>query len=226
MHISLTRAAAATLSTPLLASTRARGVDVDASMPVEPVLGALLDELDYGVVVLRDATFVVWLNRAARAEIRTGGAVSLIDGHLRADLPGDNPMLAEAAHAAACRGLRRLVTLGTEAESLSVAFVPLGPAAADHVSTTVAMFGRRRLCERLSVQWFARRHGLTSAEAEVLERLCDGLDPRAIADAQGVQLSTVRTHLGRIREKTGSTGIRQVLQQLALLPPIVSVLQR
>lgn len=194
--------------------------------PIDSVLGVLLDEIDYGVVVLRDATFVARLNRAARAEIRAGRVVTLTEGHLRARRGADGAVLFEAAHAAACRGLRRLITLGDEADSMVLAFVPLGPPAADGAALTMAMFGRRRLCERLSVQWFARRHGLTAAEALVLEHLCDGLDPRAIAGVQGVQLSTVRTHVGRIREKTGAAGIRELLQQLAMLPPIVSVLQR
>lgn len=198
----------------------------DWPLSLEAVLGALLDELDYGVVVLRDATFVARMNRAARAEIRGARVVTLADGHLRASRSADSATLFEAAHAAAYRGLRRLITLGDEADAVAVAFVPLGPPATHGASATMAMFGRRRLCERLSVQWFARRHSLTSAEAQVLERLCDGLDPRAIADAQGVRLSTVRTHVGRIREKTRTAGIRELLQQLARLPPIVSVLQR
>ena len=89
----------------------------------------------------------------------------------------------------------------------------------------MAVFGRRRLCERISVQWFAQAHGLTPAESQVLELLCDGLDPRAIASANGVRMTTVRTHVGKIREKTGAACIRALIQQVATLPPIVSALR-
>ena len=37
------------------------------SLPLEPLVAMLLDQLDYGVVLLRDGAEVVHLNHAARA---------------------------------------------------------------------------------------------------------------------------------------------------------------
>lgn len=201
----------------------------DAANATEPITGApslaaLLDALDFGVVALRDATEVAAMNRAAAAEIRAGGAVTIGAGRLRACRWRDAAALSEAMHAAAHRGLRRLVAIGRPAEAIEIALLPAGSASAGHAAPTVAVFGRRRLCAPLSVQSFARAHGLTLAESQVLEQLCDGLDPRAIASINQVCVSTVRTQVGAIREKTGARCIRGLIRRVAMLPPLVGAL--
>jgi DNA-binding CsgD family transcriptional regulator len=49
----------------------------------------------------------------------------------------------------------------------------------------------------------AARHGLTPAEAEVLEALARGLANREISRRRFVSVATVRTHVGRILQKLG-----------------------
>lgn len=196
-----------------------------ATPQLESVVIALLDELDYGVILLRDAVHVVHLNHAARAEVQVGHSVEVTDGTLRARRTADAAALAEAMAAAANRGLRRFVTLGAEGERLGVALIPIGTPGAGRAGLSVAVFGRRRLCERISVQWFARAHGLTPAECTVLELLCDGLDPRDIARNNEVGMATVRTQVTSIRNKVGADSIRGLLHKVALLPPMVSSLR-
>ena len=111
----------------------------------------MLNELDSGVVLLRDGAHVVHMNHAAR------------------------------------RGLRRLVTLGTEGARVAVVLIPIGDPIDGSAPLTALVFGRSRLCERISVQWFARAHGLTPAESTVLELLSDGLQPSDIARANAVR---------------------------------------
>jgi DNA-binding CsgD family transcriptional regulator len=48
--------------------------------------------------------------------------------------------------------------------------------------------------------------GLTRAEARIAMKLLDGLDTRRAADELGVSFYTVRSHLSRIFEKTGTDG--------------------
>lgn len=45
---------------------------------------------------------------------------------------------------------------------------------------------------------------LTPAEARVLERICAGRTSAEAAEALGVRVSTVRTHLLRVFDKTGA----------------------
>lgn len=192
---------------------------------IEPLLGALLDEMDYGVVVmLRDSARVVFVNHAARTQLRESGCLSVMDGLLHTPCLGDAQRLADAV-AGAQRGLRRLVTLGAEGARAAVALVPIGVPLPGGPALIAAMVGRRRLCEPMSVQWFARAHGLTQAESRVLELLCEGLDPRDVASANEVGMATVRTQVNSIRAKTGAASMRELLQRLATLPPMVSLLR-
>ena len=192
---------------------------------IAPALGALLDELDYGMVLLlRDCASVVYVNHRARQSLREGHCIAVVGGSLRTRHESDARTLADAL-AAARRGLRRLVTLGTEATRAAVALIPMGLSLPGGPAFVGAVFGRCRLCEPMSMHWFARDHGLTPAETRVLELLCDGLDPRDIATLNEVSLTTVRTQVTSIRDKTGTASIRALLQRVATLPPMVTSLR-
>ena len=194
------------------------------SLPLEPLVAMLLDELDYGVVLLRDGAQVVYMNHAARAWVQGGQSLDIVDGVLRARRQADAGAMAEGL-AASRRGLRRLVTLGTQGARVAVALIPIGDPTDGSVPLTALVFGRSRLCERISVQWFARAHGLTPAESTVLELLSDGLEPSDIALANAVCMTTVRTQIRGIRDKTCAASIRGLLHQVALLPPMVCSLR-
>jgi len=58
------------------------------------------------------------------------------------------------------------------------------------------VLGKRRVCEELTVEWYARSHGLTNAETVVIKGLCADLTPQEIAQRQGVGLATIRTQIG------------------------------
>lgn len=193
-------------------------------LPAESLVAMLLDELDYGVVLLREGAQVVHLNHAARAWLLGGHGLDIVDGVLRARCQADTRAITEAL-AASARGLRRLVTLGAESERVAVALIPISHPSAGGVVLSALVFGRSRLCERISVQWFARVHGLTPAESTVLELLSDGLDPRDIARANAVGMATVRTQIKDIRDKTSTASIRSLLHQVAMLPPMVCSLR-
>ena len=90
---------------------------------------------------------------------------------------------------------------------------------------TLLVFGKRRMCPTLTAHWFSRAHRLTPAEQRVLTQLCEGLTPMQVASAQGVLLSTVRSQIGNIRSKTGSHSLRDLVRQVAVLPPLVSALR-
>lgn len=193
-------------------------------------LALMLDEIDYGMVLIAESGQVLHVNHAARAELEGDHPLALQGREIRARLPKDVAPLADALQAAQ-RGLRRLLTLGGREHPLQVAVVPLGTMAPTAVSggsqpqATLLLLGKRRVCEHLSVQWFARTHALTPAETRVLEALCQGLDPREVAEQFGVGLATVRTQIGSIRAKTGSESIRDLVRRIAVLPPMVSTLR-
>ena len=189
-----------------------------------PWLAAALDEIDYGLVLLDADTHVVHLNQAARVELDGPHPLLLWHGReIRARHTQDEPPLANALGAAQ-RGLRCMLALGGARHRTNVAVVPLaGPHRAG--TATLLMLGKREVCETLSVQGFARCHRLTAAETRVLLELCRGSPPGEIASELGVAVSTVRTQIGNVRLKTGAANIRALVRQVAVLPPMVSVLR-
>lgn len=196
-----------------------------AGNPITRWLSQTLDEIDYGMLVLDGECQLLHANRAARAELDESHPVRLMGCELRARHAHDDAPLREALSAAARRGLRRLLTLGEQGVRASLAIVPLWPATGSDQGATLVMLGKRNVCEQLLVQCFARAHGLTGAEARVLEALCRGLPPREIADEFGVGIATVRTQIGAIRQKTGAESIRALLDMVAKLPPMASLIR-
>jgi len=189
-------------------------------------LAATLDEIDYGMLLLRDGSYATHVNRTARIELDDGDhPLQLLGRELRARQPHDVVALADALGGAARRGLRRLLTLGTDHHRASVSVVPLPSAEGADGPITLVMFGKRQVCEQLSVQGYARSHGLTGAEARVLSALCSGMTPNDVAKHLGVAISTVRTQIGMIRMKTGTESLRGLVRQVAVLPPLMGILR-
>jgi DNA-binding CsgD family transcriptional regulator len=200
------------------------GAAIFVSAALPNCFALMLDEVDYGMLLVGDDRVVLHANHVARAELDSDHALQLLGAELRVRLPQDVAPLHAALAEARERGLRRLVSLGAAQQRVSVAVVPLPTAAGEEV-LTLLMFGKRCVCEALSTHWFAREHGLTPAEARVLGGLCAGHLPIDIAGQQGVAISTVRAQIGAIRVKTGTSSISALVRQMAVLPPLVGALR-
>jgi DNA-binding CsgD family transcriptional regulator len=192
-------------------------------------LTRMLDEIDYGMLLVTADAQVAYLNHAARLELDGHHPLQLSNHRLGAHSPPDVAPLYEAL-AGAQRGLRKLLTLGEGAQQVSISVVPLPampiPAGGDGSGAlTLLVLGKRQVCEQLSVQGYARSHHLTPAETRVLEGLCGGVQPSQIAANAHVAVSTVRTQIGSIRVKTGAGSIRELVRQVAVLPPLVGALR-
>jgi len=188
-------------------------------------LSRMLDEIDYGMLLVTGDAQVTYLNHAARLELDGRHPLRLQGRTLGAHRAQDVVPLYDALAAASQRGLRRLVTVGAAELRVSVSVVPLPESAGQGTPLTLLVLGKRQMCERLSVQGFARSVSLTPAETRVLELLCDGVRPSEIAKTGGVEVSTVRTQISSIRAKTGAISIRHLVQQVAVLPPLVGALR-
>lgn len=195
------------------------GVGPSETAPLGRLLARALDELDHGVLLVDGEGGVLHLNHRARRLLDGRQALQLLGLQLRASDPRDVAPLFEALQAAAQRGLRKLLTLGQGTARQVVALVPVEPGVA------ALMLGRERVCEDLSISCYARSHALTAAETRVLTALGQGVRPAQIAREQGVKLSTVRTQIGAIREKTGADSITDLVRLVAALPPMVGALR-
>ena len=186
-------------------------------------LKRMLDEVDYGMLLVDHDAQVLHLNHAARLELDREHPLQMLGQTLRAHRAQDVAPLYDAL-AAAQRGLRQLLPLGDPAQGVNVSVLPL-PAATgrrgeDGGNATLIVLGKRQVCQQLSVQGYARSVGLTPAETRVLELLCAGVRPTQLALKHGIALSTVRTQISSIRTKTGACSIGALLHKLAALPPL------
>lgn len=184
-----------------------------------------LDEVDYGMLIVAEPSRVLHMNHLARTELDGPHPLHVAAGQLRAANPDDEGPLLDALSDATRRQRRCMLTVGGAPQRISIAVVPLPAPQPGEPGVTLLMFSKRRVCEELSVDAFARAHGLTVAETQVLKALCAGVTPNEAAQGQGVRLSTVRTQIGSIRAKTGATSIRALVQQVARLPPLLSALR-
>lgn len=182
-------------------------------------LALMLDEVDYGVLLLDPAGHLRLINRSARRELDERHPLHVVGGQLHARGRQDMLALAGALSGALQHGQRELLWLGQGPSRVSVAVLPLGPQALHGGPATMLLLGRRESVEGLSIAGFARSHGLTPAETRVLQALCAGVPPARIAEEQGVRISTVRTQIGNLRDKTGARSIRALVRMVSVLPP-------
>lgn len=189
------------------------------------MLSRVLDEIDHGLVLVDLTGRILHANHPARRELAAARALRNADGMLCTTDPTWQPKLRQALKDAE-RDCRSIVELEHASDPLSLAFIPL---AALHGSTVIdtvlIMCSRRAGCEMLTMQMFARAKRLTKAEQSVLAQLCAGQRAEEIAGLQGIRLSTVRTHIKNVRQKTGSSSIREVVHRVSRMPQIVSALR-
>jgi DNA-binding CsgD family transcriptional regulator len=186
----------------------------------------VLDELAYGVAVATPAGELVHANMAARHELGRRRVLWVRHGLLQVQA-GDVRALNEGLGKAAS-GKRSLLHLAGEAgapgEKLALALVPLGRGeiSCGHVAL---LFSRPSVCESLMLCFFARSHSLTAAEENVLGILCQGYSAPEAARQLKVAVSTVRSHVRSLCAKTRSSGVRELVSRVAMLPPVAPALR-
>jgi len=191
------------------------------------LMAAVLDEVDYGLMLLSADGLVVHANHAALREMGSVHPLELRSRRLRARDPHEQQPLADALEAARHRGVRCLLNLGSNEARIGLSIVPLPLALSRHTSGNAVLMTlqRTQLVEKLSVGAFARARGLSQREEEVLTALCEGLRPTQIAERMGVAVATVRSHVHNLKEKTHCRSMVELVKQIALLPPLVTALK-
>lgn len=180
----------------------------------------VLEEIDYGLILVGSDGRVQHANHLARREMARAHFLRTQQTSIAGLTPEMTDELMRGIRGAA-RGRRQMLTLRHGAETLPVACVPLFHPIEGESASVLLLLGRQIGTQNLAVTFFARSHELTPAEECVLRALCDGMDVQAIAAANGVCESTVRTQVRSLRDKTHSTSIRLLVQRVAALPPVV-----
>jgi DNA-binding CsgD family transcriptional regulator len=188
-------------------------------------LALLMDELAHGVLVVNPEGRLLHANHAARQELARRQGLLLQDQQLQAHDADQARLLAEAL-AKAVDGKRSLITLAVGRDArLSIAVLPLSTPGLGRPARIALVLARATVCESLMLCFFARNHGLTGAEEQVLGFLCQGYTAPETARQLKVAVSTVRSHVRSLCAKTGSSGMRELVTRVAVLPPVSPVWQ-
>jgi DNA-binding CsgD family transcriptional regulator len=172
------------------------------------------DALAVPIVLVDRASRIVHANRAARTLFSAGDSVRSERGVLRAA----SPEAAQRLDAAIARVAQPRVRTG---EAGDVAFIPFadGRPAFAHVLPIRSGAVRRRIEPRAAAMVFitpsgeaaglpldawAAAFGLTAAELRVLELMVEGHTVNGAAATLNVAVTTARTHLARLMQKTGT----------------------
>lgn len=184
-------------------------------------LALVLDELAYGVLLVSLKGQILHANQAARHELARRQLVAVHQGYVQAADAAQSRILQQAL-AKAETGRRSLIALRASpaGRPMSIAVVPLRPVRPGHSPSVVLIFSRASVCDAVMLCFFARTHGLTPSEEQVLAILCQGYSAPEVARQLNVAVSTVRSHVRSMCAKTHSNGVRTLVGQVAVLPPI------
>jgi DNA-binding CsgD family transcriptional regulator len=179
-------------------------------------LEALLDGVAAGVFLVGPEGRLSLVNDAGRHLLREGGVVAERAGKLSATIPAANRALRAAIAAASVQdnllqgGQRVAVSLTGEAKPLWLAHIlPLSSGARLRVGlgycASAAVFVRKAEPPVTSgIETIAHIYALRPSEIRVLQAMAGGGSVAEIADALGLSLGTVKTHLAALFAKTGT----------------------
>lgn len=193
---------------------------LDAATDSEPDLMALLmDELAHGVLVINGQGRIFHANQAARRELARGFVLNASHGELKVVSSTDATAL-QVALGKAVDGKRSLLKLTASGADLMLAVIPLNRQMGAPCERIALFLSRPGVCDSGVFGSFARSHGLTHTEEQVLASLCRCLSTPEIALQMKVAVSTVRSHVRSLCIKTASSGVRELVNRVAILPPI------
>lgn len=179
-----------------------------------------LERFRHGVIIL-DGTTVRLANAAARAIAADNDGLVLRGNGIGATGPRADAAIQRAIRAASSgepeHGARLVVSRPSGRRPLIMTILPMGAA------SSPVDIGRRAVlvlvtdpCRGVAIDpaSLAELFGFTRAEATVAIAMLDGKTLKGVADELEVALSTVRTHLDRVFQKTGTHRQPQLVRLL------------
>lgn len=203
---------------------------LEASRPLPPLrepesdstpalLALLVDELAHGVFVVSAQGRILHANQIARRELERSVVLGVDRGELKVLMQADAKAF-QIAMGKAVAGKRSLIRLVADGVDFTLAVVPLHRQEGSPCERIALFLSRVGVSESGVFSSFARSHGLTHTEEQVLVFLCRCLSTPEIALQMKVAVSTVRSHVRSLCAKTASSGVRELVNRVAILPPI------
>jgi DNA-binding CsgD family transcriptional regulator len=199
---------------------RTGGLLADSGGNMAAALALLMDELAHGVLITTLEGKLLHANQAARHELARRRVLAAHGDVLQACM-GESSKILQDALVRVGDGKRSLIELvAAEGPPLAIAAVPLKMQGTGRAPRAALLFARAAVCDSLTLCFFARSHGLTPTEEQVLGILCQGYSAPQIAVQLNVAVSTVRSHVRSLCAKTRAGGVRELVSRIAVLPPV------
>jgi DNA-binding CsgD family transcriptional regulator/PAS domain-containing protein len=185
-------------------------------------LRALLDQVGTPILLANSTARLLHANRAAETLLRAGDVLVLAQGRLAGVTERQTDVLRSLIRRAGSNAAGQNLTI--HADHGRTAWIAILPVHADHgwaegTCDGVALFVTvSEQNKGTSATLLQALYGLTPAEAAVAELVSQGGGVPAAASALGIKTSTVRSHLHRIFDKTGTERQSQLAALLRSLP--------
>lgn len=186
-----------------------------------------LDAPPHGIVLLDSRGEILHVNRAAEALLAARNGLYVENRRLLALATSrfDEVLARALGRAGETRtGGAMCLPRGSGKADLSLLVVPLRQPIAwlglCEPAACVCLIDPE-LATMTTAEWLKGAYGLTTAEITIACQLMDARSPREIGDYLGISYHTVRVHLARIMEKTGTNRQAQLIRLLLSLPGIV-----
>jgi len=202
-----------------LDASRSQPFSEAASDAKSALLGLLVDELSNGMLVISAQGRILHANLAARSELERSVVIKEKGGELHLLSSAASKAFQEATEKA-ISGQRSLVTLSADDMNATMSVVPLSAQSGTLCEHIALFLSRASVCESGILGCFARSYGLTLTEQRVLVFLCHCLSTPEIAIQMKIAVSTVRSHVRSLCIKTSCCGVRELIQRVAVLPPL------
>ena len=201
----------------------------DGAAGLAGLLMRALDEVDYAMMLFKQSLIPSYSNHLARVMLGRGDQLYLEQGRIKTRVAARQLEL-EAGFIRAAQGIRCLLHIASpdgQDSQAGLALVPMGHPAewAGRGVPVLLIACRPSLCAPLSLRFFAQTYGLTRTEEAVLADLVQGQEVEDIARQRNMAIATARSHVKQLRLKTRSGSMRELLNRLAVLPPVVSAVR-
>jgi DNA-binding CsgD family transcriptional regulator len=204
---------------------RGQEKDVPSLNQAPSWLRCLLNDVGFGILILDPDLKVCFCNDIASTALEGAGfgyltqaAVPIAKSAEGRD-PADIKKFLSFAKLAV-KGQRKLLLLGQDDHQIAVALSPISLCEGFEQNGVLVTTERKTVCETLSLWAYGRVQGLTAGELKVLHSLATGHEPKVVAESLRISVTTVRTHIKSILNKTDEPSIRGLLLRVAKLPPI------
>lgn len=194
---------------------------IDGAQHGGALVGAALDSLRIAAIVVSAGGRVVLSNRAAEDACGAGEELQLRNGKLTTRSAKFAPRLKAAIHEALQpRGTASVLHLPRAAGGDRIAWIAPLPAERNLADAPGALVLIGELAERgaAGAEGLAALYGLTAAEAALAVAVGNGASLREAAAKRGVKLSTVRSQMLSVLQKTGARRQADLARMLASLP--------